>query len=75
MSTLASHRGIVTLLAGWAVRLRSVRPRPAAAGSPEVVEVWLACHTTTCAHLSTRHDRTPAGLVCRACGTPNGGAQ
>ncbi|MFG2993987.1 hypothetical protein ACGFZK_32630 [Streptomyces sp. NPDC048257] len=29
---------------------------------------WAACHTTRCAHLTTPHTRTPAGLVCDDCG-------
>ncbi|MER6197990.1 hypothetical protein ABT234_11580 [Streptomyces sp. NPDC001586] len=29
---------------------------------------WAACHTTRCAHLTTSHTRTPAGLVCDECG-------
>ncbi|NUP52305.1 MAG: hypothetical protein HOW97_34030 [Catenulispora sp.] len=28
---------------------------------------WLPCHTTTCGHMTTPHDHTPAGLVCRSC--------
>lgn len=39
-------------------------------GAPDA---WAACHTTRCAHLTTRHSRTPAGLVCDECGTPNTG--
>ncbi|MFE4649317.1 hypothetical protein [Streptomyces sp. NPDC056707] len=31
--------------------------------------VWLACHTTQCGHMQTRHDITESGrLVCRGCG-------
>ncbi|WP_328739917.1 hypothetical protein OHA91_22945 [Streptomyces erythrochromogenes] len=41
-------------------------------GAPEP-DAWLACHTTSCAHLTTAHTRTPAGLVCDECGTPNQG--
>jgi hypothetical protein len=38
---------------------------PAAEPRPDA---HMACHTTVCAHMSTAHDRTPAGLVCRGCG-------
>ncbi|MFF1961020.1 hypothetical protein ACFVWX_29100 [Streptomyces sp. NPDC058220] len=45
--------------------------------APETVEdteagpvVWLACHTTVCGHLTTRHDMTATGaLACRTCGS------
>jgi hypothetical protein len=30
---------------------------------------YVPCHTTVCAHMTTEHDRTPAGLTCRGCGT------
>lgn len=36
-------------------------------------DAWVACHTPHCAHLTTRHTRTPAGLVCDVCGTTNTG--
>ena len=39
---------------------------PAAEPRPDA---HMACHTTVCAHMSTAHDRTPTGLVCRGCGT------
>lgn len=29
---------------------------------------YLPCHTTTCGHMTTPHDRTAVGLVCRGCG-------
>ncbi|MFE5658330.1 hypothetical protein ACFQ9H_19335 [Streptomyces sp. NPDC056517] len=58
----------------WAARLWPARPTPAAARTEPEAVVWLACHTTRCAHLTTRHDETPDGLVCRSCGTVNGGA-
>lgn len=33
--------------------------------------LWLACHSTVCGHMETRHDPAPEGApVCRACGTP-----
>ncbi|MGW2580806.1 hypothetical protein ACWCYZ_05615 [Streptomyces virginiae] len=37
-------------------------------------DAWAACHTTRCAHLTTRHSITPAGLVCDECDhlTPGG---
>ncbi|WKV74253.1 hypothetical protein AW27_026500 [Streptomyces sp. PCS3-D2] len=37
-------------------------------------DAWAVCHTPHCAHLTTRHTRTPAGLVCDECGdvTPGG---
>ncbi|MFB7171117.1 hypothetical protein ACFCYM_09885 [Streptomyces sp. NPDC056254] len=34
-------------------------------GAPDA---WAACHTTRCAHLTTPHSRTPAGLECHECG-------
>jgi hypothetical protein len=37
--------------------------------------LWLPCHTTTCAHLTTPHQPTPHGPVCRTCGNTNGGHQ
>lgn len=37
--------------------------------------VWLPCHSLTCAHLTTPHDPSPTGPVCRGCGTTNGGHQ
>ncbi|MFF5451836.1 hypothetical protein ACFY40_11425 [Streptomyces sp. NPDC012950] len=57
----------------WAARLWPARPVPVAAVRPDAPEVWLACHTTQCAHMTMRHDPAPAGLVCRGCGTVNGG--
>ncbi|MEV7584424.1 hypothetical protein [Streptomyces erythrochromogenes] len=36
-------------------------------------DAWVACHTLRCAHLTTRHTHTPAGLVCDECGTTNTG--
>jgi hypothetical protein len=48
------------------------RPRTAPGVLPAVAApvpaVYLPCHTTACAHLTRPHDRTPAGLACRACG-------
>ncbi|MFZ3494584.1 hypothetical protein ACODT5_15395 [Streptomyces sp. 5.8] len=29
---------------------------------------WAACHSLACAHLTTAHTKTPAGLVCDECG-------
>lgn len=29
---------------------------------------WVACHSLACAHLTTAHTRTPAGLACDECG-------
>ncbi|MFD0078190.1 hypothetical protein ACFVIY_37815 [Streptomyces sp. NPDC127166] len=57
----------------WAARLWPTRPAPTARVE-SVAAVWRACHTTRCAHMTTRHDETPAGLVCRGCGTVAGGA-
>ena len=49
------------------------RPRQAATALPiptaPEADAYLPCHTTDCAHLERPHDRTPAGLTCRACGT------
>lgn len=30
--------------------------------------VWLPCHSTTCAHLTTPHQPSPTGPACRRCG-------
>lgn len=38
----------------------AVEPTPTAA--------YLPCHTTVCGHMTTPHDRTAGGLVCRGCG-------
>lgn len=55
----------------WAIRLAPPAPRASAPAVEASVE-WVACHSLHCAHLTTRHDRTPAGLVCRGCGTNRG---
>ncbi|MEV8394792.1 MULTISPECIES: hypothetical protein [unclassified Streptomyces] len=54
----------------WAARACPAPDRPADDGEPTAAgdELWLACHTMRCAHMTTRHDRTPAGPVCRSCG-------
>ncbi|MFF5285226.1 hypothetical protein [Streptomyces sp. NPDC013171] len=57
----------------WAARLWPARTAPSAART-DASAVWRPCHTTRCAHMTTRHDETPSGLVCRGCGTVNGGA-
>lgn len=53
----------------WAARVYPAPARPAENRKPAADELWLACHTTRCAHMTTRHDRTPAGPVCRGCHT------
>lgn len=78
MSALSPYLAVLLLAATvavtWAARLWPTRPAPApVAARVDAAAVWLACHTTRCAHLTTRHDETPAGLVCRGCGTVNGG--
>ncbi|NUP19033.1 MAG: hypothetical protein HOZ81_23670 [Streptomyces sp.] len=40
---------------------------------PGEPDAWLPCHSLRCAHLTTRHTRTPAGLVCDECRTPTDG--
>lgn len=59
---------VATLRAGREHRIEPV-PAPAAPAPA----AYLACHTTACAHMSTPHDRTAGGLVCRACGTTREG--
>lgn len=55
----------------WPVR----RPAaPAHDAAPAVPVVWLACHSTRCAHLTTRHTRNPDGTAtCTGCGNQNPG--
>ena len=76
MTTIAPFLGALLLAAvvavTWAARLLPARPAPAVPVAEPVV--WLQCDTTTCAHMTMRHDRKPAGLVCRGCGTVAGGA-
>lgn len=48
------------------------RPRKQPAAAPPAqsgAAVHVPCHDLRCGHLSTPHDRTPLGLVCRVCGT------
>lgn len=77
MNTLSPYLAALLLAAAvavtWAARLWPTRPAPTTART-DASAVWRACHTTRCAHLTTRHDETPAGLVCRGCGTVAGGA-
>lgn len=40
---------------------------PLLAAEPDA-PAYLPCHTTVCGHMTTPHDRTAAGLVCRGCG-------
>ncbi|MGP3686494.1 hypothetical protein ACTVZO_17610 [Streptomyces sp. IBSNAI002] len=49
--------------ADWLINPGSGRHRRG--GAPDA---WAACHTTRCAHLTTPHSRTPAGLECDECG-------
>ncbi|MFE2747358.1 hypothetical protein ACFXKX_24020 [Streptomyces scopuliridis] len=71
---LAPYVGVVAVVGAaavtWAARLWPAPARPAEDSEPAgaVGELWLACHTTRCAHMTTRHDLTPAGPVCRGCG-------
>jgi hypothetical protein len=73
--TLAPYLGVLLLAAAvavtWAARVWPARTAPVSA-RPDDSVVWLRCDTTSCAHMTTRHDRTPAGLVCRGCGSEKG---
>lgn len=48
-------------------REHHAEPAPRPAGHAPAA--YVPCHTTVCAHMSTPHDRTTAGLTCRGCGT------
>lgn len=64
---LAAVVGVV-----WAARRRPARPAPVIP-RPRRTEAaaWLQCHSLTdrCGHMTTPHDRTESGLVCRYCQT------
>lgn len=45
------------------------RPEPTPASTAAEPAAYVPCHTTACGHMTTEHDRTPAGLTCRNCGT------
>jgi hypothetical protein len=51
----------------WAGREHHTAPAPTPVGPAPAA--YVPCHTTTCAHMTTEHDRTAAGLTCRGCGT------
>ncbi|MGW5352238.1 hypothetical protein ACWERV_17215 [Streptomyces sp. NPDC004031] len=53
----------------WAGREHRRTPAPLPAAPRPVADAYLPCHTARCGHMSTAHDRTEAGLVCRGCGT------
>ncbi|MFB6517469.1 hypothetical protein [Streptomyces sp. NPDC056401] len=48
----------------WPANAGRGRHRRAGAAPDE----WAACHSLACAHLTTAHTHTPAGLVCDECG-------
>ncbi|MFF2189283.1 hypothetical protein [Streptomyces sp. NPDC058155] len=62
----------------WAARLahapRHQAPNVAKFTAPEPGTRWLACHTTRCAHMTTRHRPAADGTwTCTGCGTTTGG--
>lgn len=66
---------VLALVHGVVRAYRWLRPRPRwvvdelPRREPDPV-LWLACHSTVCGHMQTRHDLAPGGTaVCRACGT------
>lgn len=81
MSEWYAYLGALLLLGvvavTWAARLvHAPHTEPAVVPftAPEPVERWLACHTTRCAHMSTRHRPTAdAEWTCTGCGTTTGG--
>jgi hypothetical protein len=62
----ASTAVVAALRAG-----REHHAEPAPRSRPAFIEpvAYVPCHTTVCGHMSTPHDRTPAGLTCRGCKT------
>lgn len=67
--------GALAVLAAAIIRQGTGRIEPATTQPPPHPDLWLPCHTTRCGHMSTIHDPTPTGHVCRDCGTTNGGRQ
>jgi hypothetical protein len=64
--------GVTTAVAAMARAGREHRAEPVPAVPHEPVPepaAYVACHTPVCGHMSTPHDRTAAGLVCRGCKT------
>jgi hypothetical protein len=47
---------------------RTTAPAAVPIPAAPVPAAYVACHTTTCGHLSRPHDHTAAGLTCRTCG-------
>lgn len=77
---VAAVLAVLALVHGLVRLYRSLRPRPRWVvdeppdGEPDSL-LWLACHSTVCGHMETRHDPAPGGPpVCRACRTPAAGA-
>jgi hypothetical protein len=61
--------GVTGVIAATLRAGREHRAEPAAAPASPTPAAYVPCHTTVCAHMSTPHDRTAAGLVCRGCKT------
>ena len=63
---LAVLVGLSVLAAAGLAQVRHVHTVNTAP-TPDPV-VWLPCHSTTCAHLTTPHQPGPTGPVCHHCG-------
>lgn len=74
---VSPYLGVLLLAAAaavvWAARLWPTRTVPAPVPGPRRDESaeWLPCHSLSsrCGHMTTPHDRTESGLVCRYCQT------
>lgn len=66
-ATVAALGALVVGVAAWVTyRLsRGNQPGHAPAGPPAAA--YLPCHSLACGHMTTPHDHTAAGLVCRGC--------
>ncbi|WP_405799330.1 hypothetical protein [Streptomyces sp. NBC_01506] len=70
LAVLALAHGLTRAYRGRRPRPRWVVDELPPDKAPDNV-LWLACHSTACGHMQTRHDVAPEGApVCRACGTP-----
>ncbi|MFD3923065.1 hypothetical protein [Streptomyces sp. NPDC058595] len=56
----------------WGINVDELPPNEELPDEEPQAVLWLACHSTACGHMQTRHDAGPDGaVICRACGSPS----